>query len=75
MYWLCGFALAFGKGNEFFGWTYWALIGLEPGRYAFWFFQYAFTSAVMLIPSGAICERIRFSSYCLLSCFVSGMSF
>ena len=74
MYWLVGYALAFGEGNALFGWTYWALYGLDPSRLAFWFFQYSLTSAVMLIPSGSICERFRFPAYCLLSCIVSGIT-
>ncbi len=74
-YWLVGYALAFGsETNRFVGGSFfWALYGLPDNKFAHFVFQYVFASAVPLIPSGAIAERIDFVGFSVFSAVVVGV--
>ncbi|CAL1528304.1 unnamed protein product [Lymnaea stagnalis] len=72
-YWLFGFALAFGKGNEFMGWTNWAMSGLDDNKIAFAFYQAMFASTATTIVAGAVSERCEFIAYLLYSFILTGL--
>ncbi|XP_059177889.1 putative ammonium transporter 1 [Physella acuta] len=71
-YWLFGFALAFGYGNEFVGWTNWAMAGLDDSKIAFAFYQAMFASTATTIVAGAVTERCEFIAYLLYSFVLTG---
>ncbi|XP_045176658.1 putative ammonium transporter 1 [Mercenaria mercenaria] len=71
-YWLIGYALAFGKGNAFIGYTYFAHSGLPETMYAHWFFQFVFAATAATIVSGAVAERCDFTAYLVYSTLVTG---
>lgn len=72
-YWLVGYALAYGNGNSFIGWTYWAGIGIPPGKMSHWFFQFVFAATAATIVSGAVAERCNFIAYIVYSVGISGI--
>jgi ammonia channel protein AmtB len=49
IYWLVGYAFAFGDGNEFIGWTGFALQGVSPSKLSFWFYQTIFANTASTI--------------------------
>ncbi|KAK3591842.1 hypothetical protein CHS0354_007704 [Potamilus streckersoni] len=71
-YWLVGYAFAFGDGNDFIGWKYFASSELPDTRYAFFFFQYTFAATSSTIVSGALAERCEFIAYFVYSFFITG---
>ncbi|KAK3580937.1 hypothetical protein CHS0354_008235 [Potamilus streckersoni] len=71
-YWLFGYALAYGDGNQFIGQTYFAITGLPDSRYGFFFFQFAFTATAATIVSGAMAERCEFMPYFIFSFIMTG---
>lgn len=71
-YWLIGYALAFGEGNSFIGYTYFAHIDLPETKYAHWFFQFVFAATAATIVSGAVAERCDFTAYMIYSSIITG---
>lgn len=71
-YWILGYAFAFGDGNKFIGYTYFASKGLPETEYALFFFQYTFAATAATIVSGAVAERCEFLAYFVYSFFITG---
>lgn len=77
-YWLVGFGIMFGAGNQFFGTEWFALNGLPevyPGlaipSFAFFFFQFAFAATAATIAAGAMAGRTDFGGYLICSIIVT----
>lgn len=79
VYWLIGFALMFGAGSLFVGWSGFALtdsfshLGLSLPLPLFLFFQTVFAGTAATIVSGAMAERTKFSAYLIYSAVVSAL--
>ncbi len=70
-----GYAIMFGKGNGFMGFTGWFMAGAESGAhvpvYAYWLFQAAFCGAAATIVAGGMAERMNFKAYLVYSFLIS----
>lgn len=71
-YWTLGFAFAYGEGNGFIGWQYFASANLPTSRLAFFFFQYVFAATAATIVSGALAERCEMLAYFVYSFVITG---
>ncbi|XP_064601317.1 putative ammonium transporter 1 [Liolophura sinensis] len=71
-YWLIGYALAYGSGNKFIGYEYFAHAYMPDDQYAKWFFQYVFAATAATIVSGAVAERCDFNGYLVYSFLITG---
>ena len=82
-YWAIGFAIMFGTGSAFMGWSGWfvpadstAFASLEWSSvptHAAWLFQLVFAATAATIVSGAMAERTQFKSYLIYSVFITGL--
>ncbi|XP_052799000.1 putative ammonium transporter 1 [Mya arenaria] len=72
-YWIFGFALAYGEGNKFIGYSNFALKGVPTTEYANFFFQYSFAASTATIVSGAVAERCEFLAYFVYSFLITGV--
>ncbi|KAK4010730.1 hypothetical protein OUZ56_019862 [Daphnia magna] len=72
VYWLVGYAFAYGDGNEFIGWTGFALQGVSPHKISFWFYQTIFANTVSTIVSGATAERINLPAFFIYAFLLTG---
>lgn len=74
-FFIFGYAIMFGTGNDFMGLKGWLLNGAESGAdvplYAFWLFQAAFCGAAATIVAGGMAERMRFPAYLIYSFIIS----
>jgi Amt family ammonium transporter len=75
-FWVVGFGLMFGA--SWGGWTGFSQFTLdfsqsEPLFSAFFIFQVMFCGAAVTIMSGAVAERLKFSSYLIATFFISAL--
>ncbi len=77
MFFLCGYAIMFGNGNGFIGWTGFGMNSAEnPSKVpllAFWLFQAAFCGAAATIVAGAMAERMKFAAYLTYTVVISAV--
>jgi len=73
IYWIIGYALAFGEGNAFAGDEYWCLAYLPDNLYANFFFHYVFAATAATIVSGAVAERCELIAYFVYSLIITGV--
>ena len=80
-YWLLGYGIAFGTSKDGFIGSDTFAIGLTESinntdhGWQAWFFQWAFAATASTIDSGVLAERLRFTSYCALSIFMTMISY
>ncbi|XP_065334224.1 putative ammonium transporter 1 [Cloeon dipterum] len=77
VYWLFGFAIAFGYGNSFIGY-YPYMAGYRLGEdklYGKWYYELSYASTASTIVSGTVAERIHFVGYLVYSSVISGFVF
>jgi ammonium transporter, Amt family len=76
LFWAFGFAVMFGASqNGWFGWgEFFPTLSQEPLKVStFFLFQAMFCATASTIVSGAAAERMRFSSYMVVTVVVSGL--
>ena len=89
MFWACGFALAFGSGNDILGTNGFFISGFDAGKNfpllaaggginnitveEFWFFQFVFCAVSLAIVWGTTLERIKFGVYAIYSVIFAGL--
>ena len=77
MFFLVGYALMFGKGNGFIGFSGFGMSGAEnPSEVpigAFWLFQAAFCGAAATIVAGGMAGRMKFCAYLLYTVVISAL--
>ncbi len=82
-FWALGFALAFGEGTPFFGLSGFFLAGTDPAEPVygtlttpvFFLFQAAFAGTAATIVSGAVAERVKFTSFIVFSVLLTAISY
>ncbi|MFH1836897.1 MAG: ammonium transporter [Candidatus Omnitrophota bacterium] len=74
-FFIFGYAIMFGSGNGFMGWTGWALTGTSHGGHlpleAEWLFHAVFCGAAATIVAGGIAGRMKFKAYLIYSFLIS----
>ncbi|MFC1674398.1 ammonium transporter [Candidatus Omnitrophota bacterium] len=72
-----GYAIMFGTGNGFMGFSGWALINANSGGhlplYAEWLFHAVFCGAAATIVAGGVAERMKFKVYLIYSFLISAL--
>ncbi|MEO0768548.1 MAG: ammonium transporter [Cyanobacteria bacterium J06649_4] len=83
-FWAIGYGLAFGTGNAFFGLSGFFLAGIAPDTLVdglnltvpvFFLFQAAFAGTAATIVSGAVAERVKFSSFIIFSVLLTAIAY
>ncbi|XP_075253812.1 putative ammonium transporter 1 [Convolutriloba macropyga] len=73
IYWVCGYAFAFGSdSNAFCGYSNFLLIDLPGEKFSFYFFHFVFAATAVTIVSGAMAERTQLRAYFMYSFFITG---
>jgi len=76
-FFIVGYAIMFGTGNDFMGYKGFFLFGAESGSdvplFAFWLFQAAFCGAAATIVAGGMAERMKFKAYLIYSLLISAL--
>lgn len=75
IFWLVGYALAFGDGNAFSGLSEFALQGTKHSMYAFWFLQYTYAATPPSIVQGAVTERVSYIASMIQTFFLVGITY
>lgn len=75
-FFMFGYAIMFGTGNDFLGLSGWFLIDAKSGSgdvplFAYWLFQAAFCGAAATIVAGGMAERMKFPAYLIYSFIIS----
>lgn len=73
LFWILGFSVMYGEGNDFIGWEGFGFIGSDsniPAEATF-IFQTVFCATAATIVSGAMAERTKFSMYVVFSVLIS----
>ncbi len=73
LFWILGFSIMYGEGNDFIGWDGFFFIGSDsnvPAECTF-IFQTVFCATTATIVSGAMAERTKFSMYVVYSMLIS----
>lgn len=73
LFWILGFSIMYGEGNDFIGWEGFGFIGSDsniPAEATF-IFQTVFCATAATIVSGAMAERTKFSMYVIFSVLIS----
>ncbi len=89
MFWACGFAFAFGAGNDIIGTSGFFVAGVEAGKNfpllainggvanitveELWFFQFVFCAVSLAIVWGTTLERIKFGVYIIYAIVFAGI--
>lgn len=74
-FWILGFSIMYGAGNDWFGWEGFGFIGEDsnvPAECTF-IFQTVFCATAATIVSGAMAERTKFSMYVIFSVLISAL--
>ncbi|BFZ05255.1 hypothetical protein BsWGS_08293 [Bradybaena similaris] len=71
-YWTTGFAFAFGPGNNFIGWTYFALSYHPDNELAHVFLELVIAATCSTVISGAVAGRCRMIAYVIYSFIITG---
>ena len=75
LFWVLGFSIMYGVGNDFIGWEGFGFIGSDsnvPAEATF-IFQTVFCATTATIVSGAMAERTKFSMYIVFSVLTSAI--
>ena len=75
LFWIVGFSIMYGAGNDWFGWEGFGFIGEDsnvPAECTF-IFQTVFCATAATIVSGAMAERTKFSMYVIFSVLISAL--
>lgn len=76
-FFIFGYAIMFGTGNNFMGFTGWFLVDakspVDLPLPAFWLFQAAFCGAAATIVAGGMAERMKFKAYLIYSFLISAI--
>ncbi|MBN1797582.1 MAG: ammonium transporter [Spirochaetales bacterium] len=75
-FFMFGYAIMFGTGNDFLGLSGWFLIDAKSATgdvplFAYWLFQAAFCGAAATIVAGGMAERMKFPAYLIYSFIIS----
>lgn len=71
-YWLTGFALAFGPGNHFIGWRFWATSEYSDDGLSHFFLEMVIAATCSTIVSGSVVGRCKMVGYLIYSFIITG---